>query len=807
MKTLLFEVRRLAGVCALVAAFVLARATFAADAPARVTLSFDKDWRFFKGDQALGASHKLDDSAWHKLDLPHDWSIEGPFDQNAPTAGDGAYLPSGVAWYRKTFAYPPQAQGKRVFIEFDGIMANSEVYINDSLVGSRPSGVSGLRYDLTDNLSATGPNLLAVRTDTTRQPASRWYEGAGIYRHTRLVIEDPVHVEHWATVVTTTGIGSNSATVHVTTAAINQSKAASDVTFDIIVTGPAGAIFTPPPASRPAQNVAPGQIASFAADVVVFNPQLWQLSDPFLYTATVRVQAGGKVVDEESTKFGIRTAEFKADSGFWLNGKNIKLYGVCLHQDAGALGIAVPASAWETRLTQLKKYGANAVRTAHNPPSPEFLDACDRLGLLVMDEAFDAWSVGKEPADYHLYFKDGWQRDEAAMIQRDRNHPSIIIYSLGNEIWDILPQKPDPAPDQFTGPMRSIDVARDEFIPMRDLAHQLDPTRPVTLAVVRPNVNNTYANGFADLMDVVGQNYRDNELAAAHRQNPNRKIIGTESYKTDATWLALRDNPALAGIFVWAGVDYLGEAGAWPNVVSASGNLDRTNFPKSDALQLDSWWSTRPVVHIVRAQAASGRGGRGASAVANWTPATSAAHSETVSVYSNCEQVELFLNDQSLGSKPRDRNDNPRVWQVAYAAGTLRAVGSNGGQSVARDELHSAGVAAMVLLSAERPKLPNDWDDVLYVRASIADANGNTVPSADNLIRFKITGPGVIAAVDNGLTTDHDPFQAVQRHAYQGTCVAILRSTADTGDITLTASSDGLTGSDITVQAAPATTR
>jgi beta-galactosidase len=793
---------------------------------ARQTINFDADWRFFKGEppapapaQTLSANYApidpasfaFKDDAWRKVDLPHDWSIEGPFAENSPTSAAGGYLPSGVAWYRKTFTVPPEAKGKRVWIEFDGVMSNSEVYINKGLLGSRPNGYVPFRYDLTDYIDWGGPNLIAVRTDTSRQPASRWYTGAGIYRHVRLGMQNAVHIEHASTVITTTQLAGGRATVHVKTAIANDNFSGRNVYVAIRVQTKDGNW----PSAIPMRGIAPRSSSEFETDISVADPQLWDTARPNLYQCVVSAYVVGDgppgseirpAEDSETIPFGIRTAEFKADTGFWLNGKNLKLLGVALHSDAGGLGAAVPASAWETRLSELKKYGVNAVRTAHNPMPPEFYDACDKLGLLVMDEIFDVWTVAKEPGDYHLYFKDWWQRDLDAWMQRDRNHPSVVIWSLGNEIWDILPQNPDPAADQFIGPNRSIDIAKGILGALRDRAHELDPTRPVTVAEMRPNVAGAYTNGFADMMDVIGQNYRDGELAAAHRQNPARKIIGTENYKTRETWLALRDNPALSGQFLWAGVDYLGESGAWPNVVSPSGILDRTNWPRGEALEREAWWSSKPVVHLARMVTMPTRPGRPAVSMgmADWSPTDSSPHNETVSVYSNCEEVELFLNDKSQGSKPKDAGDAPRQWQVAYAPGTIKAVARNKGAIVGTEELRTAGAATKVTLTAERTTLPHDWDDVVYVRASVTDAGGIVLPNASNLIQFALTGPGVIAAVDNGDVKSHEPFNVAQRSAYQGTCVAILRATADAGRITVTASAEGLAPGTATIEAAPA---
>jgi beta-galactosidase len=794
-----------------------------AAALSRLTLNFDNDWRFFKGEppapaatQPTGgnyppvdpASHAYKDDAWRKVTLPHDWSIEGPFEREAPTMAAGAYLPSGVAWYRKSFTVPAEAKGKRVFIEFDGVMANSDVWINKGHLGQRPNGYVPFRYDLTDYLDFNGPNVIAVRTDTSRQPASRWYTGAGITRHVRLVVQNAVHLEHDATAITTPRIAADAALVQVRTRVTNQSAESQQFTVMATIHGPP---MSAPDgrsgyaAESPVQTLAPGASVEVTIDAPMpFAPRLWSPEQPDLHLARVRVMSKGTAIDEEALPFGIRTAEFKADTGFWLNGKNIKLKGVCLHHDLGALGGITVGSAWESRLAELKKYGVNAIRAAHAPMPPEFYAACDKLGLLVMDEAFDVWTVGKEPGDYHLYFRDWWQRDLEAMVKAHRNHPSIVIWSLGNEIWDILTQNPDPALDQFTGPMRSIEIAKNLFVPMRELTHQLDPTRPVTIAQMRPNVNKTYDNGFADLMDVIGQNYRDAELAAAHRQKPTRKIIGTENYKTRESWLALRDNPALSGQFLWAGVDYLGEAGMWPNFTSPSGILDRTNAPKGEAFERRAWWSDTPVVNIVRMQVIASRPGRPNvnMGFADWTPENGEAHQETVNVYSNCDEVELFQDGKSLGVKAKNRDDAPRGWQVPYTAGMLRAVGRNQGKEVANDELRTAGTATKIKLVAERETLANDPDQVLYVRALVTDDAGIVNPNAAPTLKFSVSGPAAILATDNGSLNDHTPFASPERKALRGTCVAIVKATADTGAITIRASAEGLSEGSVTIQAA-----
>lgn len=800
--------------------FLLAGTLGTATATVRTTLNFDADWRFFQGEppapapaQPLSgnyapidpASFAFIDDTWRKVDLPHDWSIEGPFDKANPTNAAGGFLPAGVAWYRKTFTVPAEARGRRIFVEFDGVMANSEVYLNKCLLGFRPNGYLPFRYELTDIINYDGPNLLAVRTDTSRQPASRWYSGAGIYRHTWLVLQNPLHLEHASTFIRTPVISKDNATSHFETIVVNQSGLAREASVRVRILndteGHVGSF------EIPSREIPAGQTVRFSQEITVPSPRLWDVLDPFLYTAEVEVITDGQTVDEESISFGIRTTEFRADSGFWLNGRNLKILGVCLHHDAGGLGSAVPASAWITRLNELKKYGINAIRTAHAAMSPEFYDICDRMGLLVMNETFDAWTIAKLPGDYHRYYKDWWRHDLEVFIKRDRNHPSVVLWSLGNEIWDILPQNPDPAADQFTGPRRSIDIAKNLFAPMKDLAHRLDPSRPITIAAMRLTVAEAYDNGFADMMDVIGQNYRDSELAAAHIQNPARKIIGTENHKTLDTWIALRDNPALAGQFIWTGVDYLGESGDWPNIVSPSGIIDRTNYPKGQAYERKAWWSTQPTVHITRTVNIPTRPGRPNvdMGFADWTPVDTSPHTEKVVVHSNCDEVELFLNEQSLGSLSKDPGDQPRSWRVGYVSGILKAVGRNHGSVVAKDEIRTAGHPARVVLNAESNLLPNNRDHVVYVRAFITDARGIINPNATDKVKFSVKGPGRIIAVDNGDIQSHEPFQSDERRAYQGTCIAIVQATADTGKIELTATAENLIGDSVSIQATRST--
>jgi beta-galactosidase len=762
---------------------------------ARVTESFDADWHFSLGDPAGAEKPDFDDSSWRSLAVPHDWSIEGPMDQKNSTGPAGASLPAGIGWYRKHFVLPPDATGHRVFVDFDGVMANSDVWINGFNLGHRPYGYVSFEYELTDHANFDGkPNVIAVRADNEKQPASRWYAGAGIYRHVRLVTTDPVHLEHDNTFITTPTITATSTTVHVRTTVVNQSDSPREVLVATSIHGPPGSAPDGEYAyagKSPPQTVAPGKSAEFVLDLPSPWPlRLWDLDHPNLHTADVRVQSGDRTLDEQDVSFGVRTAEFKSDTGFWLNGKNFKLKGVCLHGDAGGLGVAVPISAWQRRLELLKSVGCNAIRTAHNPPAPEFLDLCDRMGFLVMDEMFDCWTVAKNPYDYHLHFKDWSTIDTRDTVRRDRNHPCIVLYSAGNEIHDT------PKPD----------IAKPILASLIDVFHREDPTRPVTQALFRPNVSHDYDNGLADMLDVVGQNYRENEIIAAHEQKPTRKIVGTENAKDLKAWSAVRDNAFHSGQFIWTGIDYLGEGRRWPRIGNPSGLFDTTGFPHAIAFERRSWWSDKPMVHITRDEGSVPTGNIAGEPQTrrvfadDWTPKNLASHVDNVEVYSNCASVELVLNGKSLGTQQRPADESPRLWHIDFEPGELKAIGRNGSETAVVDTLRTVSKPARISLLANRHELSDSWEDVRYVTATIVDDHDTPVPSASDLIKFTVSGPGVIAAVDNGDLTSHEPFQASERHAYHGRCVAIVRASAPTGTITVSASAEGLPESSTALQ-------
>ncbi len=740
----------------------------------RQTISFDGDWKFLKDDPKGAEQPDHKDADWRTLNLPHDWSIEGSYARTNPTGRGGGYVEAGIGWYRKNFELQQEDALRRVFIGFDGVMMNSDVWINGWHLGHRPYGYSSFQYEMTGHLhfGKGKTNTITVRVDNSIQPYSRWYTGSGIYRHTRLLITDPVHVDHWGSFVYTPAVSATKASLAIQTTVVNQSAAKADLVIETSILSPDGAtlktLTTP-------QSISAGGSATLVQTAELTNPALWGAETTPLYTSMTRVRSGKTILDEYATSFGIRDIRFDPATGFWLNGKNIKLKGVCLHHDGGAVGAAVPLRVWERRLQLLKQTGVNAIRTSHNPPAPEFLTLCDKMGFLVMDETFDTWNAKKSNAEngYNLYFSDWWRNDERDMVLRDRNHPSIILYSVGNEIHDNL--------NDSSGFRK--------YRMQQDLIHSLDPTRKVTMALFRPGLSHVYENGLADSMDIVGQNYRENELVAAHQNNPSRIVMGTENGHGQAAWLALRDNPFMVGQFLWTGFDYLGEAD-WPALVNGQGLYDRTGGARNIAYQRQSWWSDQPMVYAMRKEQNAGEG----AWVSDWTPADIDTYDDArIQVNSNSDEEELFMNGRSHGIKPRPAdNASPRSWQMTFEKGSLKVVGKNNGQVVASQELRTAGPPARIVLKADREHIAPDWDDLSYITASIVDANGVPCPAADNQLTFSVSGAGFLAGVDNADLTSAESFLGSRRFAWKGSCIALVKANADHGDITITASADQL---------------
>jgi beta-galactosidase len=787
--------------------------------------SFDENWKFLKGDAGGAEQPAFDDKGWRTLDLPHDWAIEGPFDVKfGPTTGG---LPIfGTGWYRKHFSVPAAERGKFYSIEFDGAMSNSTVWLNGHELGGRPYGYSSFEFDLTPDLKFGAENVVAVRL-MPEEASSRWYPGAGIYRNVWLVVTGPVHVAHWGTFVTTPEVSEASATVSVKSEIRNRNARPVRATVETSILDVAGK-----QVGRQSSDatIAPESSSTIAATIKVASPRRWDVQQPYLYQAVTTVRSGRQVLDRYVTPFGIRSIEFNRDKGFLLNGRVMKINGVCDHHDLGALGAAVNRRATERQLEILKGMGVNALRTSHNPPSPEMLDACDRMGLLVMDEAFDMWRIPKVRNGSAKYFDKWGERDMRDLVLRDRNHPSVILWSIGNEI-----------PEQSRA--NGWETAK----LLTGIAHEADPTRPTTSAF--DSWADAIKNGLADQVDIPGFNYKPMYYEQIQKEHPKWVIFGSETescvssrgvydlpvaanavlstlqvssfdtvappwaYCPDVEFDAQDRLPNVLGEFVWTGFDYLGEptpygrANQWPSRSSYFGIVDLAGFPKDRYYMYKAKWTSQPVVHVLP----------------HWNWAGHEGQTIPIMAYTNAEEVELFVNGKSLGRKrlgidtvviPTGANVSPSrqftskyrlEWEAPYAPGSLRAVGYKGGKQVAVDEVRTAGPAARVRLVPDRAKISADGQDLSFITVRIEDKDGNLCPLAANLVQFKVAGAGKIEAVDNGNAATTEPFQADKRTAFNGLALLIVRSRAgQAGRIQVSATSEGLAAASAVMTAARA---
>lgn len=788
--------------------------------------NFDSGWKFWLGDDSLAVSPTYNDNKWRNLNLPHDWSIEGAFSDKNPSTPNEAGLPTGIGWYRKTFTLPADAKGKRVSIDFDGVYRDSKVWINGHLLGYRPNGYISFSYDLTPYLNFGGKNVIVVKVDNSGQPNSRWYSGSGIYRHVWLETTACVAINQWGTFVTTPKITKKLATVNLSVSLkhhdtiVDGHKQVPLVNWQTTIYDANGNAVAVTPLSMEVSS-ATGNLLLFEQKLAVKNPVLWSVEKPYLYKAVTKVyywQPHSKKdhpADSFTTFFGIRSFNFDAKKGFSLNGKHLKINGVCLHGDEGALGAAVNTRAMERQLQIMKTMGCNAIRTSHNPPAPEFLDLCDRMGFLVLDEAFDMWKKKKTKHDYAENW-DAWHaQDLKDHIMRDRNHPSVFMWSVGNEIRE-----------QFDS--TGISITRE----LVNIVKSLDNTRPVTSALSEADPNKNFIYKSAAL-DVIGLNYHPEKYASFPENYPGQKFISTESISgyatrgfydkpTDSTrhWPAsakapLKGNPEMAitsydnvaaywgstheetwkiikkydflsGMFVWTGFDYLGEPSPypWPARSSYFGIVDLAGFPKDVYYMYQSEWTSKPVLHLLP----------------HWNWKTG----DTVDVwaYYNCaDEVELFLNGKSLGVKKKTGDDLHISWKVKFEPGVLKAVSRKNGKVVLTSEVRTAGAPAKIELVADHKNIKADGSDLCYVTVKIVDAAGNVVPNADNEVNFEVSGAGFIAGVDNGSQVSMESFKADRRKAFHGLCLAILQSNGKTGPIKLTAKSPGLKMADMLVNA------
>jgi beta-galactosidase len=779
-------------------------------------MNFDDDWKFSKGDLQGAHLYRFSDETWSKITLPHDWSIEGPFDKDAVGGETSAYLPTGIGWYRKEFTLLPTASGRKTFIWFDGVYQRSGVWINGHSLGTRPNGYVSFVYDLTPYLHVgKRSNLLAVRVDNSLQPNSRWYSGSGIYRHTWLFTTGPLRIAHWGTCVRTPEISGERAIVEITTRVENDLLQTAPSALHSIIKDQDGR--TIQEATTNAEIDADSDFV-FTQRIELPSPTLWSTAMPYLYSVRQVLEHEGHTADATTTAFGVRSICFDVDKGFLLNDKHVKLNGVCLHADGGAVGAAVPEAIWQRRLSLIKEMGCNAIRCSHNPPAPEFLNLCDTMGLMVMFDAFDEWRVGKAQTPrygYHMYFDEWAHRDLKDMILRDRNHPSIVIWNAGNEV-----------PDQ--GSLRGIETLR----ALKNILHTEDPTRPVTVACdgIAADPGGTPPDFLAE-QDVVGYNYvdrwrdrREKFYSIDRHQFPNRRFIGTESvalrgargdYEIGAEATVYVDKKTnllveveqlqkfiqtydyVSGDFMWTGIDYLGEA-KWPAKGSSSGVLDTCGFLKDSYYFYQSLWTRTPVLHL--------------SPHWNWK-----GHEGTVVsiiCYTNCDTVELFVNGKSWGLKgyafPRpgmekhygnyparakilqSTGDLHLSWDVPYEAGTLKAVGVKDGKVVSVAEVSTTGEPARLSLSADRTTLIADGRDVAHVTVEVQDSEGRRVPTANHMVTMHVHGEGRLLGMDNGDPESHEDYQTPQHSAFNGLCLALICATERTGDIEIMVSSPGL---------------
>jgi beta-galactosidase len=796
-------------------------ATASATPPAPRRSSFDTGWKFTTGDIANAQSAVFADESWTALDLPHDWSIVGSPSQDAPCGPNGGYLPTGIGWYRKIFRLPESDAARRIMLQFDGVYQCSDVWINGQHLGFRPYGFSTFYYDLSPHLHfGDEPNMVAVRVDNSHQPNLRWYSGSGIYRHTWLINTGSVYVQQWGTCVTTPQITRESAAVEVTTQVWN--KLAQSAQCRLATTIVDGNGITVQSAEATA-DIAAGREHIFVQRLTVSEPMLWSTATPSLYTARQVLHHQDAMADAVDTVFGIRSIAFDADKGFLLNGERVKLNGVCLHDDGGSVGVAVPARIWERRFAILKEMGCNAIRTSHNPHTQEFLDLCDTMGFLVMAEAFDEWREPKlqTPAHgYHKYFDEWGARDLTDMILRDRNHPSIVLWSAGNEVPDqAVPRGPE-----TLGELLSI-------------LHPMDPTRPVTVACDRIAAEpEAVMPEFLAMLDVVGYNYvgrwrdrREKYYNIDRHAFPQRRFIGTENGAMPGFYPGASASPYggyesnariateqlqrftqvydyVSGDFMWTGIAYLGEA-RWPAKGAQSGVLDTCGFTHDGYYFYKSVWTKTPMLHLS----------------AHWNWAGKEGEIIPVICFTNCDTVELFLNNKSLGVQgymfpeagmedayghlpPRDRvlqtsGDLHLAWYVPYQSGTLRAVGTKDGQTMLTVEQSTTGDPAAIRLTADRTRIGANWDDLSHVTVEIVDSQGRVVPTADNEVAFELGGPGRILGLDNGDLASHESYQGNRRKAYFGRALALVQSNGQSGLIELSASSPSLSGAKVVIHA------
>lgn len=811
---------------------------------------FTADWTFQLGDDTLAAQAGYDDSGWRRLNLPHDWAIEGDFSQDNPSGTGGGALPGGIGWYRKTFTADRSDEEKRVYIDFDGAYMNATVYINGHRLGTRPYGYISFSYDLTPYLKWGEKNVVAVRVDNAEQPNSRWYSGCGIYRNVWLRTLNPVHVALWGTFVTTDSVadaegGFKEARLTVRTTVENHSGREADTEVVTQLLDAEGHFVASNIASL--EIPADGQGKTVQA-LLVSDPTLWTLENPYIckVRTTVKEKATGEVLDVYDTPTGIRTFRFDVDRGFSLNGVPVKINGVCQHHDLGCLGAAVNTRAIERQLEILKEMGCNGIRCSHNPPAPELLDLCDRMGFIVMDETFDMWRKKKTSHDYARYFNEWHERDLTDLVVRDRNHPSIFVWSIGNE---VLEQWSDASADTLSLEEANMilnfghgkemlaqeggELSVNSLLTKKlaDMVRTLDPTRPVTAGCNEPDPGNHLFRSGA--LDLIGFNYHDDWFAGVPKNFPGKPFIVTESVsglmtrgyyrmpsdsliicperwdkpyydpsfscssydnchvpwgnRHEGTLALVERNDFISGQYIWTGFDYIGEPTpyGWPARSSYFGIIDLAGFPKDVYYMYQSRWRPdKTVLHLFPHW--------------NWQEGQEV----DLWVYcNNADEVELLLNGRSLGVKRLGKDDYHLAWRTTFEPGTVKALSRRDGKTVAEQEIRTAGEPACIRLTPDRTVIQADGRDLSFVTVEVTDREGNLCPWAENDIRFTVTGSGFNAGVDNGSPISLERFKDDHRKAFYGKCLIVLQNSGRKGTIRLTATAEGLEQAETSVEA------
>jgi beta-galactosidase len=769
----------------------------------RKTECFNKNWKFIQNDVPNASETNFNDSTWRVLNLPHDWSIEGEFSEKHPASAGGGALPGGVGWYRKTFTIPDTLKEKLIYIEFDGIYRNSEVWINGHYLGSRPYGYSSFRYELTPFLKyGNQKNLISVKVDNSKQPNSRWYSGSGIYRNVWLITTGKIAIEHWGTFVTTPSVNEKMANIVMSSKITNRSDKDQNIILITRIFNKNGKQVS---MTKSESEVKKDSVIEIKHDLIVKKPKLWSVENPYLYKVISQIEIDGKVIDDYETPIGLRSFEFDTAKGFFLNGKPVKIKGVCDHHDLGCLGAAINTRALERQLEILKGMGCNGIRTSHNPPAPELLDLADRMGFIIMDEAFDMWRKKKTEFDYGNDFDMWHKRDLEDMVLRDRNHPSVFIWSIGNEILEQWDSTGIPLTRELVGIIKNLDT-----------------TRPVT-----SNCNDPSPTSFlirSGALDMIGYSYHQQMFTDFPKTYPGQKFIGSETnsglatrghydmpsdtirmwpirwdipFRTgnpdftcssydnckapwgsthDETWRLIKKYDFLSGMFMWTGFDYLGEPTpyGWPARSSYFGVIDLAGFPKDAYYFYQSEWTNKPVLHIFPHW--------------NWKKG------KTIDIwaYTNCDEVELLLNGKSLGTQKKSTEQFHLKWPVVFEPGTLLAVGKKEGKEILRKEIKTAGDPAKIVLAPDRNEIKADGTDLSFVTIKILDKDGIIVPETENLITLTISGEGSLIGVDNGDPVSHLSLKGNKIKAFHGLCLAVIQAGEEPGEIKLIASTEKL---------------